>query len=247
MQQQKNRKQQQQKQHHKQQQTAKAAAKATRTARKTSHNKKSQHQAATTMAKTAQKTTKAVHTFWKVKAARVCFSHNRGKQRQIKAKRCGPRRVVGGEEGASSRGYSVGYRQILSQLVEVRRLQSIVKKTVIYILEGQTLQGGGEGGSTVGGPEAATRKAANKQQNQEQHKQHKQQPRKSEGQEVPKVGEGVVPWNFGFRGFFLDAKQNCNNWFGSLVGCKSIVKMFLTFCESHRGFTQQPESPNVHI
>ena len=27
---------------------------------------------------------------------------------------------------------------------------------------------------------------------------------------------------------------------------KSIVKLFLTFCKTHRGFTRQPESPNVH-
>ena len=78
---------------------------------------------------------------------------------------------------------------------------------------------GWEGGSTVGGPKAATnsqnssnsklhqehciknrsnKKSSNKQQNQEQHKHHKQQPRNNEGQEVwvPNVGrESVFPWN----------------------------------------------------
>ena len=30
------------------------------------------------------------------------------------------------------------------------------------------------------------------------------------------------------------------------MGSKSIEKLFLTFCKSHRGFTRQPVSPNVH-
>ena len=47
---------------------------------------------------------------------------------------------------------------------------------------------------------------------------------------------------FRFSRFFLDAKQNCNNWFGSLVGGKSIVKMFLTFCESHRLSHESPRA-----
>ena len=135
----------------------------------------------------------------------------------------------GREGGASSRGNSVGYRQILAQMVEVKGVQSIFLN-VINILEGQTLaKVGGEG--EFDGPVAqkqqlaqaaaktqqrqqqaanrntSNKKSSNKQQSQE-HKQHKQQPRKSEGQEVwvPKVGRrgGVVPWNFGcVRGFFF--------------------------------------------
>ena len=131
----------------------------------------------------------------------------------------------------------MGYRQILSQLVEVKGLQSIVK-IVINILEGQTLQmweGGGFDGRRPKSSnkhkkyqkqrqqQAATgtsnKKSSNTQQNQEQHKQHKQQPRKSQGQEVwvPKVGGGrasprgisVVFEAFFF--FWIQAKI-CNNW-----------------------------------
>ena len=51
-----------------------------------------------------------------------------------------------------------------------------------------------------------------------------------------------------FAAFFLDASKICNNWSSTFsdVGGKSIVKLFLTFCKSHRGFTRQPVSPNVH-
>ena len=119
-----------------------------------------------------------------------------------------------------SRGNSVGYRQILSQLVEVKGIQSIVKKIAINILEGHTLlaEVGGEGrggGSTVGGPKAATSTSSSKNSGsskpQQEHKQRKaatsrrirsstnstQQPRNSEGQEVwvPKVG-GRLPVEF---------------------------------------------------
>ena len=71
--------------------------------------------------------------------------------------------------GASSRGISVGYQQILSQLVEV--------KGVPIIFEGQTLQEWGFDGRR---PKSSS-KSSNKQQNQEQHKQHKQQPRGPRG------------------------------------------------------------------
>ena len=51
--------------------------------------------------------------------------------------------------------------------------------------------------------------------------------------------------------FFLDTSRICNNWsliFRKSYGeGKSIVKLFLTFCKSHRGFTRQPVSPNVHL
>ena len=54
----------------------------------------------------------------------------------------------------------------------------------------------------------------------------------------------------GFEAFFLDTSKICNNWsltfFRSLKGCKSIVKLILTFGKSHRSFTRQPVSPNVH-
>ena len=87
--------------------------------------------------------------------------------RKIKARRGG---------GAFSRGNSVGYRQILSQFAEVKELQSIVKKCYSHFGRSNTAKKGREGGSTVGGPRAATS----------------------------------------------------------------------TFCRSHRGFTRQPVSPNVH-
>ena len=89
------------------------------------------------MTKTTQKATKAVQTFWKVKSGKLgCFTQQTtgtrrpecggAKPRTIKAKRCVARRVVeerGGRRGrvrggVSSSGISVGYRQILSQLVE---------------------------------------------------------------------------------------------------------------------------------
>ena len=56
----------------------------------------------------------------------------RGKPRKIEVMRCGALECGGGGGGgrgggASSRGNSVGYRQILSQLVEVKLLQSIAQ------------------------------------------------------------------------------------------------------------------------
>ena len=83
------------------------------------------------------------------------------------------------------------YRQILSQLNEVKGLQSIVKKIVNNILEGQTLQR--REGRRFDGRRPKKHK---QQQNQEQQKLHKQQPRKSEGQEVwvPKVGSRLFFW-----------------------------------------------------
>ena len=52
-----------------------------------------------------------------------------------------------GGEGASSRGISVGYRQIWSQLVEVKRIQSIVTKLVLTFWKVKHCKGrrGGEG------------------------------------------------------------------------------------------------------
>ena len=99
----------------------------------------------------------------------------------------------------------------MSQFVEVKGLQSIVKN-VIDILEGQTLQrwegmeirrsaqmqqqaqaAARTAAAASRHRNTSNKKSSNKQQNQEQHKQHKQQPRKSEGQEVwvPKVWEGT--------------------------------------------------------
>ena len=91
--------------------------------------------------------------------------------------------------GASSRGNSVGYRQILSQLVEVKGLHSVVE-TVINILEGQTLQRWegrwvrrsaaqkqqqAQAAATTAAAASRNRntsnkKSSNKQQNQEQQK-----------------------------------------------------------------------------
>ena len=157
---------------------------------------------------------------------------------KLRPRGVGPRRVVGGGggRGASSRGNSVGYRQILSQLVEVKGLQSIAKNMLLTFWKVKHCKGGRGGCSTVGGPKAAkstssskqrqqqaatgtqaTRKSSNQQQNQEQHKQHKQQPRKSEGEVwVPKVqgvrgasSRGILVV---FEAFFLDTIKICNNW-----------------------------------
>ena len=144
----------------------------------------------------------------------MCFTQrgpNAGaKPRKIKAKRCGPEGwwVRGrGRGGGSSRGNSVGCRQILSQLVEVKGLQSIVKKLLLSFWKVKHCKGGRGGGFDGRRPKSSnkhkqqqkqrqqhattgTQATRKQQQNQEQHKQHKQQPRKSEGQEVwvPKVG-----------------------------------------------------------
>ena len=99
------------------------------------------------IAKTTQKATKAVQTFWKAESGKLGFFTQQttgtrrpecggAKPRTINEGQevCGPK--GGGREGreeeeCSSRGISVGYRQILSQLVV---------KNVINILEGQTLR-----------------------------------------------------------------------------------------------------------
>ena len=132
-----NRKQQQQQQHHKQQQTAKAAAKATRTARKTAHNKKRQHQVTAKRWQTQhKKQQKQYKHLGRSIAARVGSFNGRRKEARMRGAKPRKIRCGWGEEGG---GNSVGYRQILSQLVEVKGFQSIVKN-VIDILEGQTLQ-----------------------------------------------------------------------------------------------------------
>ena len=54
-----------------------------------------------------------------------------------------------------------------------------------------------------------------------------------------------------FEAFFLDTSIIARivlviDFFGSLMVGKSIVKLFLTFCKSHQGFTRQPVNRNVH-
>ena len=106
--------------------------------------------------------------------------------------------------------------------------QLVVKKCYSHYGRPNTAKVGREGGSTVGGPKAATSSRIN----QEQHKQHEQQPRNSEEQESVglKVGGGIFPWNFvRFEAFLVI------DFFGSLVGGregKSIVKLFLTFAKA---------------
>ena len=101
----------------------------------------------------------------------------------------------------------------------------------------------------VGG-EGVRWSAAQKQQQAQasSKKQHKQQPRQSEGQEVwvLKVGGGASSRGIsvGLEAFFF--KQNLQqlviDFFRSLMEGKSIVKLFLTFGKSRRGFTRQPEN-----
>ena len=118
------------------------------------------------------------------------------------------------ERGASSRGISVGYQQILLQLVKVKGVPFNCK-IVIDILEGQTLHRWEFDGRRPKSSSKNRKKAAaaatsssNKQQKEEQHK---QQPRKSEGQEVwvPKVG-GASSHGISvvFEAFFSGYKQN---------------------------------------
>ena len=117
------------------------------------------------MAKTTQKVTRTVQTFWKVKVARVCFSH----PEQLRPRGVWPRRVVG--ERAGGRGASHG-NSVGDLLRSNGSNQFFFKK--IDIWEGQTT------GSTVGGPKTATctsnsnrntsnKKSSNTQQNQEQN------------------------------------------------------------------------------
>ena len=91
-----------------------------------------------------KKATKAVQTFWKVKSGKGVFftqqqeqgGPNAGREanpEKLRPRGVGPRRVVGKRGGgASSRGNSVGYRQILSQVVEVKGLQSTLKNVIIF-------------------------------------------------------------------------------------------------------------------
>ena len=121
---------------------AKAAAKATRTARKTAHNKKSQHQTAAKNGKNNTKNNKSSTHILEGQKRQGCVFHTttaarrpecgRRQTKKSRPRGVGFRRVGrkrrGGEKEACSRGISVGYQQIVSQLVEVKGLQSIVKK-----------------------------------------------------------------------------------------------------------------------
>ena len=99
----------------------------------------------------------------------VCFSHNNNRQTARRAE-CGEpnpeqsRQEVwdpeGWEGGEEERGNSVGYQQILFQLVEVKGVPINVKN-VIDILEGQTLQRW-EKGFDGRRPKAATNKSSRK-------------------------------------------------------------------------------------
>ena len=187
-------------------------------------NSTQQEKPASSSSKMAQKATTAVQTFWKVKSGEGGFFTQQQEQGGPYAEGQNPdksraRGVPKGGEG-EARGNSEGYRQILSQLVEVKGLQ----------LEGKGGREGFDGRrpkSSISSKNSGSSKPQqeHKQQNQ-QHKQHKQQPRNSEGQEVwvPNVGGGVFPWNFVrlCSRLFLYTNKICNDWslnfFGSLRG-----------------------------
>ena len=118
----------------------------------------------------------------------MCFSQQQqqGGPKKNKAKRCGGGGGRGEEGGASSRGNSVGYRQILSQLVEVKGLQSIAKNCYYNFGRSNTAKVGGEGvrrsgpkssnkhkqqqtaAATSRNRNTSNKKSRNQQQNQEQ-------------------------------------------------------------------------------
>ena len=124
------------------------------------------------MAKTAHIATKAVQTLWKVKSGKGVFFNTTTaakrpecgevKNRKIKAKRCGASR--GGQKPP------INCEKLWSTFWKVKHCK------------------GGRGGSTVGGPKAATRNAAESGANQ-----HKQQPRNSEGCPVEGGSRGGSP------------------------------------------------------
>ena len=92
--------------------------------------------------------------------------------------------------------------------------QSMCQKMLLTFWKVKHCKGGGRG-STVGGSKATTNKSS----------------RKSRKNTAASRNKNTSRWNFGsVRGFFSGYKQK-----GKSIG-KSIVKLFLTFCKSRRGF-----------
>ena len=97
------------------------------------------------MAKTTQKATKAVQTFWKVKSGKCVFHNNSskrmrwGKPRKIKAKRCRAPKGGGRKRRRSEFLWNFGGTSKFCHNVEVKGVP-INYEIVIDIFEGHTLQ-----------------------------------------------------------------------------------------------------------
>ena len=150
-------------------------------------HKKSQHQQQQKMCKHSTKATKAVKTFWKVKR-QGCVFHTqeqeqearmrRGKDRTIKAKRCGAPKGGGGR-GVSSRGNSVDTGKCFLNLRSTAakwRGRGVRRSAAQKQQQAQQQQKQRQQQSR--NRNTSNKKSSNMQQNQEQHKQHKQQTQK---------------------------------------------------------------------
>ena len=92
---------------------------------------------------------------------------------KLRPRGVGPRRVGGG--GASSRGNSAGYQQILLQLVGVKGVPINCKTMLFDILEGQTLQTWERGVRwSAAQKQQQTKAAASRKKQQRLYKQQKQ-------------------------------------------------------------------------
>ena len=198
---------------------------------------KQQHQLATHKQCTTAKTATTTDALGRSKAARVCFSHN-NRSKEARVRECLPLDIR----------WDTG-----------KCCLNWLSKIVITILEGQTLQRWGEGGrfdsrqkqAQAAKTAATTIRNRNTNNKKSSRTESAQQSRNSEGGEASSRGIsfGCVQ-SFFFSGFKQNLQQLVIDFFGSLMGWgeggKSIVKLFLTFCKSHRSFTRQPVSPNVH-
>ena len=125
------------------------------------------------------------------------------KTRKIKAKRCGVPKGGwvwegrGGRGRASSRGISVGYQQILLQLVEVKGVPINCKKVLLTFWKVKHCKGGGRV-PTVGGSKATTNKSSSKSRKKQQQAATRTQ------------ASGISVLFVAF--FFLDTNKICNNW-----------------------------------
>ena len=117
--------------------------------------------------------------------------------------------------------------------------RNLHQEQLLHVHEVQLFPPGG-----IPAAEEHNKKSNNKQQNQEQHKQHKQQPR-NRAKRCGSRRWGGLPVEFRLCSMFsfLGTNKICKviDCFASLMGegCKSIVKLFLTLCKSHPGFTRQ--------
>ena len=150
----------------------------------------------------------------------------------------------------------MGYRQILCQLVEVKGLQSIVKNCYLHFGRSNTCKREERGFD-------GRRPKSSWHQQQQKHRQQQaatgtQATRKAATSSRNNNPEKVRAKRCGSRRWWereassrgIGCNQICNNWsltFSEVLWGKSIVKLFFTFCKSHRGFTRQPVSQTCTV